>query len=159
MYLVMLSLHNVLRWVVVVFAVIVLVRAYRGWLRKEAWTEMDRKTSTYFAIALDIQFLIGLILYIFLSPITKAAFANFGAVMGSEMGGSDLRFFALEHILLMVIVVAAVHMGSVFSRRAKSDESRHRTAAIWYSLAVLLVIVGIPWPVSPVARPWLRLPF
>ena len=60
-----LSLHNILRWVVVVLALAAVVNAFWGWLGQRTWTERDRKLGTYFSIALDIQFLLGVLLYFF----------------------------------------------------------------------------------------------
>jgi hypothetical protein len=90
---------------------------------------------------MDIQLLLGLILYFFLSPLTRSALSNFGGAMGSP----DLRFFALEHALYMILAVVFVHLGSVFSRRQAEDVKKHRTAAIWFGLAVLLILIGMPW--------------
>jgi hypothetical protein len=101
----------------------------------------------FFSSALDTQVLLGLILY-FISPLTRTALQNFGAAMSSP----DLRFFALEHVFYMLIAVILVHIGSVRARRAKTDVDKHRTAAIFYSLAVLIILIAIPW-----SRPLIRL--
>jgi hypothetical protein len=141
MYQVILALHNILRWVVLVLAIVALVRAYVGWFGKREYTETDRKVGVYFSISLDIQLLVGLILYIFLSPITKTAFQNFGTAMTI----SDIRFFAVEHILMMILALILVHVGTILSKRASTDVSKHRRSAIWFSLAILVVVFAIPW--------------
>jgi uncharacterized membrane protein YozB (DUF420 family) len=148
LYTVVLSLHNIVRWVVIILAVLALVRAYLGWLGRRSWTEQDRKVGMFFGSALDVQFLLGLILYIFLSPLTRQAFQDFG----SAMGNSGIRFFAIEHLVFMILAIILVHVGSVLARRAKVDADKHRWAAILYTLAVILILVGIPWE-----RPLLRL--
>ena len=90
---------------------------------------------------MDIQFLIGMILYAFVSPFTKAAFADFGAAMKN----ADLRFYAVEHILMMVIALVFVHIGKSKSKKAVASWKKHRAAAIWFGLALVLILVGIPW--------------
>jgi hypothetical protein len=145
-----LILHNVMRWFVLLLAVLALVRAYWGWFGNRPWTNLDRKAGSYLAIALDIQLLLGLILY---WPFAVRLFGDFGNTMSDTAG----RFFALEHFLLMFLAVVFVHLGSVFSRKADSDVKKHRTAAIYFSLAVLLVLAGIPWPGMEYGRPLLRL--
>jgi Na+-driven multidrug efflux pump len=141
MYQIVLAIHNILRWVVLILAVVALYRAYAGWIGKRDYTETDRKSGVFFSISIDIQLLVGIILYIFLSPITRTAFQDFGTAMTIP----DIRFFAVEHILLMILAVILVHVGTVVSKRATSDESKHRRAAIWYSLTVLAIILAIPW--------------
>lgn len=142
MYVAFLAVHNVLRWVVVVLALIALLRAYRGWFGKRDWQPADRKIGSFFAMSMDLQLLVGLILYLFLSPLTRPLFQG---QMSLVMQNEQLRFFGVEHILLMVVSVVFVHLGTVLSRRAEQSLLKHRQAAIWFSLAVLALLAGIPW--------------
>jgi uncharacterized membrane protein YozB (DUF420 family) len=140
-YTFILGVHNILRWIVLILAVLALVRAYSGWFGRREWTETDRKVGTFFGVSLDVQLLLGLILYIALSPITRAAFQDFGAVMGNDTA----RFFALEHALYMVLAVVFAHVGTATARRASEDVTKHRRAAIWFTLSVLALLLGMPW--------------
>lgn len=147
MYPIFLALHNLVRWIVLILAVLALVRAYLGWLGNRGWTDRDRRVGVFFSSALDTQMLLGLILYIFLSPLTAQIFRNFSAAMSD----ATVRFFGLEHLFYMLVAVALVHVGTVFSRRAPEPSAKHRNAAIFFSLAVLLIIIAIPW-----SRPLVR---
>ena len=69
MYNVILVLHNWLRWVVVILAVLAVGRAYWGWFGKKAYTGSDRKLGVAFTSALDTQVLLGLILSYSLAPL------------------------------------------------------------------------------------------
>jgi hypothetical protein len=141
MYTVFLAIHNILRWIVIILAAIALVRAYLGWFGRRDWTETDRKVGIFFASAVDTQLLLGLILYFFLSPVTRPIFSNFNLAMQNP----ETRFFGLEHILWMVMAVFLVHVGNVLSRRADLPSKSHMAAALWYTLAVVLILVAIPW--------------
>jgi hypothetical protein len=141
MYPVILALHNIVRWIVVITAILALVRSYRGWLRKGDWTDADRRAGVFFTSAMDTQLLLGLLLYLFFSPITRAALSNFGAAMRDP----GARFFALEHLLYMFVAVVFAHLGSAFSKKAAQPADRHRGAAIWYTLAALAIVLGMPW--------------
>lgn len=141
MYPVILALHNIVRWIVVVAAVLALVRAYRGLLMKGDWGSADRRAGLFFTSAMDVQLLLGLLLYVFFSPITRTALSNLGAAM-SDPGA---RFFAIEHLFYMVLAVVFAHLGNTFSKKAAQSADKHRRAAIWYTLAVLAIILGMPW--------------
>jgi hypothetical protein len=80
-------------------------------------------------------------LYAFVSPVTKTAFNDFGAAMKN----ADLRFYAVEHILMMVIALVLVHIGRAKSKKDVAPWKKHRSAAIFYGIALLLVLAGIPW--------------
>jgi uncharacterized membrane protein YozB (DUF420 family) len=148
LYTIVLSLHNLVRWVVVILAILALVRAYLGWLGNRPWTEQDRRVGSFFTMSMDIQLLLGLLLYFFLSPLTQQVLQDFAAAMSN----SGLRFFGLEHVFYMIVAVILAHLGNVFSRRAKTDSSKHRTAAIFFTLAAVVILIGIPW-----SRPLIRL--
>lgn len=147
MYPIMLGLHNLTRWLVVAAAIYALVRAWRGWLGNAAWTGVDERSGKLFARLLGIQFLIGLLLYFVLSPITKAAFSDFGAAMRDPA----IRYFAVEHIVGMVIALALAEIGTARARKASTDIAKFKTAAIFYTIAFVVVLASIPWqrPVLP----------
>ena len=141
MYSIFLGLHNLNRWIILAVGIYVVVRAYQGWLGKQAWKKEDQRANLVFTIAMDMQLVIGLILYIFLSPLTKAAFGNFGAAMAE----TTLRFFAVEHTLIMIIALIAAHIGYAGIKRYDQSGSRYRNLAVFYSLAMILIILGTPW--------------
>ena len=141
MYEIVLAIHNILRWVALILLIVTTAFAFIGWLGKREWTERDRKFGVYTTIALDTQLLLGLILYFFLSPITKTALQDFGAAMGV----ADLRFFGLEHAIYMVLAVILAHVGSALAKKATESRAKFVRLAIFYGLALLLVLLGIPW--------------
>ncbi len=141
MYSAVLSIHNIIRWIALILGILAAIQAYLGWFGNREWTLKDRKIGSYFTIAMDVQLLLGLLLYIFLSPTTRTAFQDFGAAM--QVG--DLRFFALEHPFFMVLAVVFAHLGSILSRKAEQTNAKFRRAAIWFSLSVLAVLLGMPW--------------
>lgn len=141
MYAFILAVHNILRWIVLVLLVVALVRAFWGWFGGREWSSTDQKVGMFSTVSLDIQLLLGLILYFIFSPITTSAFSNFSGAMAN----SDLRFFVLEHFLMMVLAVIFAHIGSATAKRADSAMKKHRRAAIWFSLSLIAILVGMPW--------------
>ncbi|HSO88877.1 MAG TPA: hypothetical protein VLQ91_20155 [Draconibacterium sp.] len=141
MYTGLLHTHNMFRWLVLLTLVLAVLFALIGWLKKLDWTKKDNVTGLLLTIFMDIQFLIGIVLYAFVSPITKAAFNDFGAAMKN----ADLRFYAVEHILLMVIALVLVHIGRAKTRKAVAPWKKHRAAAIFYGIALILILAAIPW--------------
>jgi len=141
MYTGLLHSHNLLRWLVLITLVLAVVFAFIGWFTNKSWTKRDKIAGMLLTLFMDIQLLLGLSLYFFFSPITKAAFADFGAAMKDK----DLRFYAVEHILMMVIAVVLVHIGRAKSKKATTDWKKHRIAAIWYGIALIIILAGIPW--------------
>lgn len=141
MYTGLLHTHNLFRWLVLIALVLAVGFAFAGWLGKRDWKKRDNIIGLLLTIFMDIQLLVGIILYAFVSPITKAAFADFGAAMKN----TDLRFYAVEHILMMVIALVLIHIGRTKSKNATTPWKKHRTAAIFYTIGLLIILAAIPW--------------
>lgn len=141
MYPAVLALHNIGRYAVLALALYALWRAVSGLLAKGGWLPADEKARKWFPIAMDIQFTFGLLLYAFLSPITKMAFQDFGMAMKT----AEIRFYAVEHILVSFIALALAHIGSVKIRKSKVPGVKFRTMAIFYGLSLALILSRMPW--------------
>ena len=151
-YTIVLTLHNILRWVILIAALLTIIRSLNGLRFKRGWTESDNKVSMSYASLLDTQLLLGLVLYFVLSPVTTAALQNFGGAMSN----SGVRFFLIEHTVMMVIAVIVAHVGRSLVKRAANAASKHRRNAIWMAVSLLIVLASIPWPFYPAARPLFR---
>lgn len=141
MYLSVLAFHNLIRWLVLVAGVIAVVWAITGWAGKRAWGTQDKRIGLLFTVALDVQILLGLLLYGVFSPITTHAFANFGAAMGD----ATLRFWLVEHLSIMLVAAGLAHTGRALSKKATSHQASHQRAALFFGLALAAIVAGIPW--------------
>ena len=141
MYTGFLHLHNTLRWLLLLTILITLAKYLLGWFADKPWTKTDNLLGIIFTSLMDIQLLTGLVLYFFLSPVTKLALADFGAAMKD----SGLRFYAVEHFSLMLIAVVLVHIGRAKSKKMKVDRKKFKTAAIFYLIALVIILGAIPW--------------
>ena len=140
MHVFLLAIHNVLRWVVLVLAIVAAVFAFLGWFKKRAWEERDRKFGLFLTIAIDIQLLLGLLLY-FTSQLVKTALQDFGAAMAI----ADARQFALEHPFYMILALVFAHLGSTLPKKVDDPQAKFKRAAIFFALTVLFLLLGIPW--------------
>jgi len=139
-YELILVMHDITRWLVLVVGIYAVVRAFLGWLGKKPWGKSDHSAGVSFTSIIDIQVLLGLVLY-FVSPITTGGLRNFGGAMKV----ADVRFFLVEHSLIMLIAVILAHIGSAQVKKATSDLQKHRRAALWYLGVLVLILAIIPW--------------
>lgn len=141
MYTFVLAVHNIVRWLVLIFGVIAVVRAFVGWFGSRQWTDLDDKLGLGFTISIDIQFVLGLLLYLVLSPITTSAFQN----MSTAMSDSGTRYFLVEHSVMMVAALILAHIGRSRTKKADTDLGKYKNAAIFYTIALLIILASIPW--------------
>ena len=141
MYSYVLGLHNVVRWIVLICGLWAVFVSWRGWLGRRQWTPFEGRATRAFVVALDVQFLLGLLLFAVFSPLTRQAFRD----MSGAMSDAPVRYFLLEHPLIMLIAIAAAHIGAVQVRRATSDAERFQKASILFGLSLAAVAGFIPW--------------
>ena len=153
MYPAVLVLHSWSRWLVVVFGLIALFRAFGGWQGRRAWVGADNGMGAAFVGSMHLQLLLGLILYLGLSPFGLKAFQTAGAAVMKDPAG---RFWGVEHITAMILAVAAAQIGRTLSKKATDPVLKHKKAFTWFLIALILVLLMIPWGIWNPARPLFR---
>ena len=152
MYSLLLTFHSYWRWVVLVAGVVATGHAWLGLIRGFAWLPRGRKLGLAFLVSVDVQLIVGLLLYAVFSPFARIAFSNFGAAMKD----ANLRFWTVEHALTQLLAVALLHVGNVRVKKAPSDALRYRRFAVYASAALVLMLIAIPWPMLDIGRPLFR---
>ncbi len=153
MYTVVLWLHSWVRWVVLVVGVILVVRAWWRWLGRKDWEKIDETLRRVFSGVVDLQLLLGLLLFLGLSPATTALLEKGGQALADP----GVRFWTMEHVVPMIVAVILVHVGQMLITRTSDAEARYRWAAIVFGVVMLLILASIPWPISQYSRPLFRL--
>ena len=148
MYSFILNVHNLVRWVALILGILITVVSFYGWFGKRSWSQSSRRLGVFYTSAMDIQLLLGLLLYIFFSPMTLSAFQDLSTLMSNP----SMRFFALEHAFYMLLAVIFAHLGSILAKKAPDDAGKYKRSAIWFGLSIILLLLGMPWnrPLFPV---------
>ncbi len=141
MYPYVLGLHNIVRWFVLLVGVWAVFLVWRGWLGRRQWTSSEARATRAFLGLLDLQFLIGLTLFAVLSPLTRQAFRDVGAAMRD----APVRYFLVEHPVVMLAAIASAHVGMAQVKRANTDAERFQRASLWFGLALAALTGFIPW--------------
>ena len=155
MYSLILTIHSLLRWLVLSSLVYTIYRAWLGWLKDKKFSDGDNRIRVLTATIAHIQLVIGLILY-FISPIVNYFLSNFKDAVHSR----GIRFFGMEHSIMMLVAIVFITIGSAAAKRQQTDKGKFKTMAIWLTIALVFILISIPWPFSPLAgRPYFRSSF
>lgn len=150
MYNGLVHLHNVIRWILLLLLVIALFRHMAGLGGKRPITKGDQKTDLFLMISAHVQLVLGLILW-FVGPLGLSIFRN--NAMGDIMKNAELRFWALEHLVGMLIAVVLITVGRRAVKSSLADTPRHRRAFIFFLIAFIIIMASIPWPGRISGRP------
>ena len=140
MYKGLLDLHNILRWLILLFLLIALFQAF-------AKSSGLRKSSLWVLICAHLTFLIGIYQWFAGEVGYKLIKTNgFSTVMGDD----KLRFWAVEHISGMLIAIILITIA-----RGKAKVLNYKAASWLYLIALIIILAVVPWPFREgIGRPW-----
>jgi hypothetical protein len=136
-------LHNILRWLILVFLLLSIIKSYSGWKNKKVFTNSDRKTWLFTLIVSHITLLIGLY---------QVFFGRYGIVTTSLPEGTSVmkdkfyRFFWVEHPTAMILAIIFITLGYGMAKKQVSDEIKYRKAFTFFIIALVLILAAVPWP-------------
>ncbi len=154
MYGSLLHIHSIVRWLVLLGITLPLARTYSALLWPRPFSTIDRRAVSFGTTASHIQLLLGIALYMS-SPFVKL----FWSAPSAGLANRQLLFFSLIHITGMITSVVLMSVGSSLAKRAGDDRGRFRAIAIYWTIAVIVILLLIPWPFSPLAQRPLWRPF
>ena len=134
LYNIFLHLHSGFRYLVLLLVIVAILVAFAGWFGKRTYTNGNRKLNLFAMISLHTQFLFGIILY-FVSPLVQ--------FNSQTMKDGTLRYWTMEHVVLMLFAIALVTVGHARSKKIILHTEKHRVIAISYSLAVIIIVAAI----------------
>lgn len=145
----LLHTHSLLRYIFLLFILIAIFKSLSGWFGKKQYLPGDKKVALFTLICAHLQLVVGLILY-FVSPTVKLGLED----MGAAMKDPGLRFWAVEHITMMIIGIALITIGYSSAKRGATDEIKHKRIATFFLIALAIIFAAIPWPWKEISRPF-----
>ena len=140
-----LFLHSLLRWGILITVAISGLASLKSYLAKGPGVHWQRSMSLWAMVLCHVQLIMGIILY--------------GMDMSSFklMPPDHMRYWKFEHVGMMVIAIALVTIGRITSKKAKTEQGKHARIAVFYLIALVLMLSMIPWPFTAMGegRGWI----
>lgn len=133
------TIHSYNRYLILAALILVLYRSWTGWKGQKSFVKADNTASVALLGLAHLQLLLGLIQYFGTSTIVQSAMADMGAAMKNPW----LRYFAVEHITMMILGIACIQVGRTLSKKATDDNTKHKKLAIWTTVATILIVGGL----------------
>ncbi|MGC1374980.1 MAG: hypothetical protein WA821_02075 [Anaerolineales bacterium] len=119
-----LTVHSLVRWIIMLVAVALIARLAIGLLKKQAFDKTARILTAAFSGLMDTQMLLGILLFVI-----------------DGLTGSGFPAYRWAHALTMVVAVVAAHLPSAWKKA--EDGIRTRNTLIAVAASLLIVLVGI----------------
>src|SRR5829696_1291590 len=118
------TFHSIWRWVVLLVGVGAIVLAVMSAIGSRPWNGTSDRFSLFFTIAMDIELLVGAVLWI----------------VENRWDGAD-PLLSFVHPLLMIAAVALAHVGRARADRAPADRAKGTQAAIFFGASLVVVLL------------------
>lgn len=152
MYNGLLHLHNLARWIILVLLVIAIIKHYSGMTKQLGYTASDRKVDLFLMITAHITLLVGLYQW-FAGELGLKLIQASG--FGGVMKDSVQRYWAVEHLFGMLVVIVLITIGRGKGKPANAGTEAHKKAFYLFVLALLIILFNAPWPFrAGIGRPW-----
>ncbi|NCT17861.1 MAG: hypothetical protein COZ75_05850 [Flavobacteriaceae bacterium CG_4_8_14_3_um_filter_34_10] len=138
-------LHSYWAYLVLLILLLASLNALIKYFSNQPFGAKDFRISLFGLIVTHIQVLIGFILYFSHPALGFASFTRDDLTMADIMGNSDLRLFAVEHPLVMLIAVVLITIGYSKHKKQLTSKGKFKMLALFYTIALLLVLSRIPW--------------
>ena len=145
--LILIFFHSLLRWGILITVTIAGFAALRGYLTKGPVILWQRSMAIWAMVLCHVQLIVGIIVYVM--DIGKGVFAL--------MPPDRMRYWKFEHVGMMVIAIALVTIGRMTSKRAKTERGKQLRVAVFYLVALAVMLWMIPWPFTTMGegRGWI----
>jgi hypothetical protein len=136
----LLHLHNVLRWIILILLLVAIFQTFSK-------NNGIKKSSLWLIIAAHTTLLLGFYQW-FTGSLGLKLIQNAG--FSEVMKDSAARFWAVEHFAGMLIAIILITVA-----RGKAKSLYYKSAFWLYFIALLIILVSIPWPFREgIGRPW-----
>lgn len=128
---ILVNIHNIWRWLVLIAAVAAIVLALLAATGSRPWDATSDRLGLIFTITMDIQVLVGIIIWLL------------------EQRWSGDAYLGYIHPILMLGAVALAHVGRSRADKAQGSPVKGRTAAIFFTASLVVVLLAIPFKAWP----------
>jgi len=120
-----LSLHSIVRWLIILVAAIAAVRFMIGWRGGQTFSAIDRGLNAGFVGLIDLQVLLGLIYFLW----------------SGLAAGVGFPAFRIEHLIIMLLAAVVAHLGTLWKQA--ENKIRFRNSLFIIVDTLIIILLGI----------------
>jgi hypothetical protein len=130
--------HSLLRYFILLALIVVIVNSLLGMMNKKPFGKWDNKFSLYLLIFTHMQLVVGIILYVM--NLSQNRLVQFNE---STMKNAGLRYWAVEHLVGMLVAVVLITVARASSKRLADDTAKHKRLFIFNLIALAVIVITI----------------
>ena len=129
--------HSILRYFILLFAVIVVIQCIWGILGKKQFGKPNKLATLLLLISCDVQLLVGLALYFIGGWFHQLSSPGL-------MKNAYTRFYAVEHTAGMIVALILVHIGYKIGKKSMDSDRKFKRVFWFIFIALAIFFATIP---------------
>jgi hypothetical protein len=140
-YSVAFKIHIFISTITLLTGIFTIALSIQGLIRKREYGRKDLVLSVVFNVALYFQLILGFLIYYLLRSTLEGPLWE----VPDTQNDASLRFWAIEHIALMIFALFLTQLGRVYIKRSKGTSRKFRASLFYFgtSLSLILFSVGM----------------
>lgn len=116
-----------------------LVLSIHGLVKKRSYGKADFTASLVFNVALYFQLILGFLVYYLLRTDLEGPVWE----VPNTQNDASLRFWAIEHIALMIFALFLTQLGRVFIKKSRVSYRQFRASLFYFGTSLLLILFSV----------------
>jgi uncharacterized membrane protein len=138
-YSVAFRIHIIISTITLLAGIGTLVLSIQGMASKRKYSRVDFWVSLVFNIVLYFQLILGFLVYYLLRTAREGPLWE----VPNTLNDASLRFWAIEHIALMIFALFLTQLGRVFIKSTKESASKFRASLFYFGTTLLLILFSV----------------
>ena len=133
------KIHIVISTITLLAGIATLVTAIHGLISKRSYHRGDFLVSLIFNVALYFQLILGFLIYYLLRSNLEGSMWN----VPDTQNDASLRFWAIEHIALMIFALFLTQLGRVFIKKSNGPFRKFRASLFYFGTSLFLILFSL----------------
>ncbi len=141
MYEIIKETHSIVRWILLLIMLGSIYWSWIGFRRGKTWGIFEARIVAALGGLVDLQLVLGLILYFVLSPKTTAIYGN----LLSTVQTPGYILIGVVHPIAMIASAVLLHLIKPQISKLSTDKDKYRKLGVLVAIALVLILLAIPW--------------
>lgn len=133
------KIHIVISTITLLAGIFTILLSVHGLSTKRDYVRRDYVVSLVFNVALYFQLILGFLIYFLLRTTLEGPVWE----VPDTQNDASLRFWAIEHIALMIFALFLTQLGRVFIKRSKGPSRKFKASLFYFGTSLLLILFSV----------------
>jgi len=133
------KIHVIISSITLLAGILTIGLSIHGLTRKREYGRQDYGASLSFNVALYFQLFLGFLIYYLLRTTLEGPIWE----VPDTQNDASLRFWAIEHIALMIFALFLTQLGRIFIKRSKGASRKFKASLFYFSTSLGLILFSV----------------